>query len=132
MHAQDFDVLRRARDWCCGDARSWLCTIVNATGSSPRPVGSMLALTERGTQVGSVSGGCVEEDLIERLMSGEFDVRKPQLIDYGINAEDNERLGLPCGGSLQLLLQRLDPNDSNWLDSVLQALSRCGVVVNGY
>lgn len=123
MQAQEFEVLSRAREWCSGEARSWLCTIVNAKGSSPRPVGSMLAFTEQGMQVGSVSGGCVEEDLLERLKCGEFDARTPHLIDYGTSPEENERLGLPCGGSLQLLLQRLAPEDSSWLDSILEALS---------
>jgi xanthine dehydrogenase accessory factor len=123
MQAIDHDVLRHALSWLA-DARPWLCTIVRTLGSSPRPVGSLIAINSDGRQVGSVSGGCVEEDLLERLLSGEFSGVSPELLEYGVSAEENERLGLPCGGRLTLLLQRLDAVDSIWLEQALHALEQ--------
>ncbi len=127
MRTQDIEVLTRAHEWCEQHARVWLCTIVKATGSSPRPVGSMLAFNEKGLQVGSISGGCLEEDLLGRLQSGDLNSQPLCLIDYGVSPEENERLGLPCGGRLKILLQRMDHNDSSWLNAILEALAerRC-------
>ena len=94
MQTIDREVLQHARDWL-SETRPWLCTIVKTVGSSPRPVGSVVAVTDDGRQVGSVSGGCVEEDLLERLRAGEFAGELPELVEYGVSAEENERLGLP-------------------------------------
>jgi len=126
MQAVDQEVLKHARDWL-GVTQMWLCTIVQTLGSSPRPVGSLVAINDDGRQVGSVSGGCIEEDLIERLRAGHFSGEQPELIEYGVNAEENERLGLPCGGRITLLLQRLTEVDEPWVTSVLSALDnrRC-------
>ena len=121
MQAVDKEVLKCARGWL-GVTQIWLCTIVRTLGSSPRPVGSLVVITEDGRQVGSVSGGCIEEDLLERVRAGDFSGEQPELIEYGINAEENERLGLPCGGRITLLLQRLTEVDTPWLQSVLSAL----------
>ncbi len=101
----------------------WLCTIVTALGSSPRPVGSMLGVLDSGEQVGTVSGGCVEEDLLQQLCAGSVPATLPTLLEYGITAEENERLGLPCGGRLELLLQRLGPSDNDWIGAALQAIA---------
>ena len=126
MQAVDKEVLKHARDWL-GVTQPWLCTIVKTLGSSPRPVGSLVAITDDGRQVGSVSGGCVEEDLLERLRAGDFSGKQPELIEYGVNAEENERLGLPCGGRITLLLQRLTQIDIPWVTNALSALDerRC-------
>jgi xanthine dehydrogenase accessory factor len=87
----------------------------------------MLACNSRGEQVGSLSGGCVEEDLLARLESGELAVSGPQLIEYGVTAEENERLGLPCGGRLHVLVQSLCAEDATWLQEVTAAIAerRC-------
>lgn len=123
MQALDQEVLRHALAWLA-DTRPWLCTIVRTLGSSPRPVGSVVVIADDGRQVGSVSGGCVEDDLVERLRAGAFSGELPQLLEYGVSAEENERLGLPCGGRLTLLLQRLDARDSTWLQQALRALEQ--------
>lgn len=123
MQGVDQEVLKSARDWL-RVAPVWLCTIVQTLGSSPRPVGSLVAITDDGRQVGSVSGGCIEEDLIERIRAGDFSGERPELIEYGVNAEENERLGLPCGGRITLLLQRLTEVDTPWVTSVLSALDK--------
>jgi xanthine dehydrogenase accessory factor len=124
MQTQDFDVLEHAANWCQQGEPAWLCTIVAAIGSSPRPVGSLLACHSDGRQVGSVSGGCVEEDLLQRLRSGEFNGVQPHIIEYGVTAEENERLGLPCGGRLHLLVQTLGQQDLDWLTPALESLAQ--------
>ena len=101
----------------------WLVTVVATIGSSPRPVGSLVAFRADGSQVGSVSGGCVEEDLIARLLAGEFNGPQLYLIDYGVSAEDNEKWGLPCGGRLELAIQQLDTKDLNWVKEAHHAMS---------
>lgn len=105
-------------------SQTWLCTIIETLGSSPRPVGSIAAFTDDGRQVGSISGGCVEEDLLERLRAGQYPTDQPQRVEYGVTAEENERLGLPCGGRIMLLLQPLKPDDAGWITRVLEALSQ--------
>ena len=101
----------------------WLVTVVATIGSSPRPVGSLVAFRADGSQVGSVSGGCVEEDLIARLLAGEFNGPQIYLTDYGVTAEDNEKWGLPCGGRLELAIQQLDAKDLDWVKDAHHAMS---------
>ena len=127
MQTHDSDVLAFALAACEQAGRAWLVTIVATTGSSPRPAGALLACREDGQQAGSVSGGCVEEDLIARLLDGEFDTRRVARIEYGVSAEENARLGLPCGGHLDLIVQSLQPGDAEWLDAVLRGIGerRC-------
>ncbi|WP_116365327.1 XdhC family protein [Parahaliea mediterranea] len=124
MRALDWEVLEAARDWLRAGAGSWLCTIVSAVGSSPRPLGTLLACNERGEQRGSLSGGCIEDDLLERIAGNTMPAGRAHLIPYGVTAEQNERLGLPCGGRLQVLVQRLQADDTDWLDALLLALSQ--------
>ena len=108
MQTLDREVLEHLSQWLAASQQPWLCTIVKTTGSSPRPVGSLVAISEDGLQVGSVSGGCVEEELLEKIRNGLYPGRIPQLLEYGVSAEENERLGLPCGGRLELLVEQLD------------------------
>ena len=122
MKAIEQDVLQHLAAWIASDKRAWLCTIVSTIGSSPRPTGSLLACNGAGEQVGSLSGGCVEEDLLARLEAGELAVAGPQLIEYGVTAEENERLGLPCGGRLHVLVQAMDGADQEWLQDVNAAI----------
>ena len=101
----------------------WLVTVVATIGSSPRPVGSLVAFRADGSQVGSVSGGCVEEDLIARLLAGEFNGPQVYLTDYGVSAEDNEKWGLPCGGRLKLAIQQLHTKDLGWVKDAHHAMT---------
>ena len=100
---------------------AWLVTIVEITGSLPRPLGSMMVYSEMAT-LGSISGGCVEECLIERLQLGEFPAGTARLTKYGVDADDNERYGLPCGGKLTLLVETLGARDEPWLQELHAAL----------
>jgi xanthine dehydrogenase accessory factor len=122
MQSIDHEVLEHVADWIAAGSLSWLCTIVKTIGSSPRPIGSIVAINDEGQQIGSVSGGCVEEDLLERVRAGRYSGERPELIEYGVSAEENERLGLPCGGRITLLLQRVGSADKSWVDGVLEAL----------
>jgi xanthine dehydrogenase accessory factor len=124
MQTLDHDVLQRLAIWLTREERPWLCTIVRTSGSSPRPVGSMLGVLEAGEQVGTVSGGCVEEDLLERIGAGEFSGASPKLVEYGVSAQENERLGLPCGGKLVLLIEQLNTGDSSWITAALAAIGQ--------
>lgn len=106
MESQEQFVLGQLLKWLQRGDQVWLCTIVGAIGSSPRPPGSMLVLNHHGDTAGSLSGGCVEDDLIERLRGGEV-LHRPLQREYGVTAEENERLGLPCGGRLFVLVEPL-------------------------
>ncbi|MFW6166230.1 MAG: XdhC family protein, partial [Ralstonia sp.] len=87
--------------------RVLLVTVVKTWGSSPRPEGAMPALRDDGVVVGSVSGGCIEDDLIDRVRREGLQQIKPEAVKYGISAEEAHRFGLPCGGTLQLVLEPL-------------------------
>jgi xanthine dehydrogenase accessory factor len=128
----DVMVLRTLRDWRAAGRRALLATVVRTWGSSPRPVGSIMALCDTGAVVGSVSGGCIEDDLIyqftqaySQAYSG-ADSNKaipsgpPTFVKYGITADEAHRFGLPCGGTLELLLE-YDP-DATALSQLIEAL----------
>ncbi|MBV4476812.1 XdhC family protein [Pseudomonas botevensis] len=109
MESIDLLVLRSARDWLAAGDRVLLATVARTWGSSPRPVGSMMALRNDGRVVGSVSGGCIEDDLIHRYTTayggdGLAD-GPPEVVRYGVSADEAHRFGLPCGGTLELILE---------------------------
>jgi len=112
----DLQVLSQARDWFNAGHNVWLVTVIETWGSAPRPPGALLCLRGDGLVVGSVSGGCVEDDLIERVRHGER-VYKPSLITYGVTKDEAARFGLPCGGNLRLVQEPL--SEVGWIDEVL-------------
>ncbi|WP_439108030.1 XdhC family protein [Congregibacter sp.] len=123
MQTQDYAVLSAALDAVERGQSCWLATVVAVHGSSPRPAGSLALFLPPSSQVGSLSGGCVEEELLASIVSGEFAPDAPQVLRYGVSAEENARLGLPCGGHLTVLLQALTPErDQGWLEAVRNAL----------
>src|SRR5256886_9288268 len=105
MDSVDIEVLRTAEAWRKSGRRAALGTIVKTWGSAPRPVGAMVAIRDDGQIVGSVSGGCVEDDLVEKVREKFAAAKKPELVTYGVTNEEATRRGLPCGGTLQLVLQ---------------------------
>lgn len=109
MESIEILVLGTARAWLAEGHRVMLATVVRTWGSSPRPVGSMMALRDDGRAVGSVSGGCIEDDLIHRYTRafGETEMPSgaPGLVRYGVSADEAHRFGLPCGGTLELVLE---------------------------
>jgi xanthine dehydrogenase accessory factor len=121
MDSLDLQVLQQARDWRHEGRAVWLVTVIETWGSAPRPPGALLALRDDGLVVGSVSGGCVEDDLIDRVRTGER-VGKPSLVTYGVTKEEAARFGLPCGGNLRLVQEPLA--DTAWIDEVLARTAR--------
>jgi xanthine dehydrogenase accessory factor len=107
MDSVDIEVLRTAEAWRKSGQRVALGTIVKTWGSAPRPIGAMVAIRGDGQIVGSVSGGCVEDDLVEKVREKFAAAKKPELITYGITNQEATRWGLPCGGTLQLVLEPL-------------------------
>ena len=105
MDSVDIEVLRTAEDWRKNGHRAALGTIVKTWGSAPRPIGAMVAIRDDGQIVGSVSGGCVEDDLVEKVKEKFAAAKKPELVTYGVTNEQATRWGLPCGGTLQLVLE---------------------------
>ena len=115
MENLDITVLRQLLQWRQAGQRALLATVIRTWGSSPRPVGSIMALCESGAVVGSVSGGCIEDDLIYRyrrpaggeLAAPTHDIPDgpPERVKYGVSADEAHRFGLPCGGTLELLLE---------------------------
>lgn len=109
MESIDLLVLRTARDWLEAGEPVLLATVARTWGSSPRPVGSMMALRNDGRVIGSVSGGCIEDDLIHRYTTAYggsgIAPQGPDVVRYGVSADDAHRFGLPCGGTLELVLE---------------------------
>ena len=113
MENLDVMVLRTLRNWRQSGKHALLATVVRTWGSSPRPVGSIMALCEDGAVVGSVSGGCIEDDLIykhtQAYAKNLMPSGAPKFVKYGITADEAHQFGLPCGGTLELLLE-FDPD----------------------
>lgn len=120
MDSVDLEVLKTSVRWLEQGRRVLLVTVVKTWGSSPRPEGAMLALRDDGVVIGSVSGGCIEDDLIDRVRREGLHYTKPEAVKYGISAEEAHRFGLPCGGTLQLVLEPL--NASSGIDALLSAV----------
>lgn len=109
MDSPDHEVLKAAADWLDAGHGVYLVTVARSWGSSPRPPGSLLAVRAHdGACVGSVSGGCVEDDLGARLAAHGAAMQLPRVESYGVTAEQTRHFGLPCGGQLDLVVERLD------------------------
>ena len=126
MNSMDVDVLRTAIGWLRSGHRATLGTVVHAWGSSPRPPGSLMVIRDDGQVAGSLSGGCIEDDLIRRVRAGDLGGDVPRSTLYGATAEEARRFGLPCGGSVQIVLEPLGRR--SMLDELLQAVERHQVV----
>ncbi len=103
MQSLDLDVLERALDWRRAGRRVWLVTVAQTFGASPRPPGSLAAIRDDGILVGSVSGGCIEDDLVARR--DEYAGPIPRFVAYGVTTEEARRFGLPCGGQLEVIVE---------------------------
>ena len=118
MDSVDFSVLKTLREWQAGTVPLWLVTVVETFGSSPRPRGSMLALRGDGLLVGSVSGGCIEDDLVLRVRKGQLSFDQCEVLTYGVTREVAHRFGLPCGGAMLLVIEPI--RHAVWVEQVLQ------------
>ncbi len=126
MDSIDLEVLKTCGEWIAGGLRCELVTVLKTWGSSPRPEGAMLAICQDGRVVGSVSGGCIEDDLIARVREQGITRSLPELVTYGITADEAHRFGLPCGGTIELVIEPL--SGSSRIAELLQRLSRSELV----
>lgn len=122
MDNVDLNILRQLAAWHAEGRRVVLGTITRTWGSAPRPVGSVVAVRDDGQIAGSVSGGCIEDDLIAKVKDGALALERPEVVRYGVGAEEATRFGLPCGGTLELVLEPVGPQSR--VDELLAILSR--------
>jgi len=120
MDSVDLSVLKTLRYWQAGDQPLWLVTVVETFGSSPRPPGAMLAVCGDGRAVGSVSGGCIEDDLASRARRGELPVDRGDLLTFGVTSEEARRFRLPCGGVIRVVVEPV--KTAGWVEQVLQRI----------
>lgn len=100
------DILGTVDAWLKGGKDVALATVVTTWGSSPRPVGSQLAVDQTGAMIGSVSGGCIEGAVVQEALAAIKD-GKPRLLDFGISNEQAWEVGLACGGKVQVYVERV-------------------------
>ena len=108
MTEQSADILATAGAWIAEGRKVALATVVETWGSSPRPVGSQLAVDDRSRMVGSVSGGCIEGAVIheaQAIMAG----AAPKLLTFGVSDEEAWSVGLACGGKVAVFVEALEP-----------------------
>ncbi|MEY3885515.1 MAG: hypothetical protein RIS87_1290 [Pseudomonadota bacterium] len=114
-------MLSRAVEWLDSGYKAHLFTVVNTWGSAPRLPGALLVVREDGHLIGSVSGGCIEDDLADKARNNELPQRAT-VIEYGVSNNDAHRFGIPCGGRLQIFVEPL--NDSAHFLLLLQNIQQ--------
>ena len=139
MQHLDLQVTEQALAWARSGKTLWLCTVLATFGSSPREPGSLLVACDDGKHIGSLSGGCVEEDFLARVQNGEFK-QTITTVRYGDpEGLNGSSITLPCGGILEVLIERLPPSETtlNELETLhttllgQQKLIRCINLENG-
>ena len=120
MDSIDLEVLKTCAAWIAAGHRCELVTVIKTWGSSPRPIGATLAICDDGVVVGSVSGGCIEDDLVEHVRRHGITRTLPEVVSYGISADEAHRFGLPCGGTIELAIEPL--GSASGIDALLRAL----------
>jgi xanthine/CO dehydrogenase XdhC/CoxF family maturation factor len=106
MTAYRDDILEQAAAWRTQGKGVAIATVVTTWGSSPRPVGSQLAVDDSGAMIGSVSGGCIEGAVVHEALAAISD-GKPRLLDFGVTNEQAWEVGLACGGKVQVYVEAL-------------------------
>jgi len=122
MDSIDLEVLKTSAAWIAAGHRCELITVIKTWGSSPRPIGATLAICDDGTVIGSVSGGCIEDDLIARVRNEGMRRAIPEIVSYGITADEAHRFGLPCGGTIELAIEPL--SERSRIAELLERLER--------
>lgn len=107
MQVTEDDVLMAAENWRREGRDVAIATVVETWGSAPRPVGSHLIIDGQDNFLGSVSGGCVEGAVVaeahEVIRSG-----KPKLLEFGVADDAAWKVGLSCGGTIRVYVERVD------------------------
>ncbi len=122
MLSTDITVLKQVHQWLAKGYTVWLTTVLKTYGSSPRQPGAMCAIREDGALVGSVSGGCIEDDLKDKALAGLLAGDEIVFLSYGESVNDRDRFSLPCGGSLRLAVEKV--TESDWLLKVLDGIEQ--------
>lgn len=124
MDSLDLEVLKRANNWVGQGKKVYLATVARTFGSTPRPVGSLMTINvDDGLILGSVSGGCIEDDIVRRVRNGEWsDLSKAISLSYGGDPETNQRFQLPCGGKLVIILEPI--HQHNWIQEMIERISQ--------
>jgi xanthine/CO dehydrogenase XdhC/CoxF family maturation factor len=102
----DDQVLEQLAAWRRDGKKAAVATVVSTWGSSPRPVGAMLGISEQSEMVGSVSGGCIEGAVVQEALEV-MDGAPPKLLDYGVSNEQAWEVGLACGGKLEVYIEEI-------------------------
>lgn len=125
MNGSNWFVIQQLNNWLAQGISPWLATVIKTYGSSPRPIGSMMIYHPDKGIIGSLSGGCIEQELMTQLAAeqaeGEEPVQ-PQIIRYGESPEQQVRLALPCGGHLDILLEKISPQQQDHFEKITEAL----------
>ena len=121
MYGLDYEVLQRAAEWLAQGRRVHLFTVVQTWGSAPRLPGAVLAIRDDGHLVGSVSGGCIEDDLADKARQGQLP-GTASLIEYGVSRDEAQRFGIPCGGRLLIFAEPL--HDSTEITRIMQGIQQ--------
>jgi xanthine dehydrogenase accessory factor len=126
----ELDVLKSARSWLGEDGVVALATVIETWGSAPVPIGGQMAIAKDGRFQGSVSGGCIENDIIveaEEVLGGDG---KPKTLSFGVADETAWRAGLPCGGQIKVLIERFGKDGEGLIDrSIAARETRRGLVI---
>ena len=128
MDSLDLEVLKRANNWVHQGKKVFLATVARTFGSAPRPVGSLMTINvDDNLILGSVSGGCIEDDIVRRVRNGEWhDLLKAISLSYGGDRETNQRFQLPCGGKLIITLEPV--HQHHWVQDVIDRVSQGEVI----
>src|SRR5579883_2350202 len=127
------EILNRVEEWRGRGEPVAVATVLTTAGSTPRPAGAKMAVTAHGDVVGSISGGCVDTDVIEHAMevlrSG-----RPQIVEYGYSPDMTWEVGLMCGGSVQVYVEPMEPGmagpvDDAWVTNLAQQAGAPSCVV---
>lgn len=124
MRSLDLQVLSQLCQWLQKGESAWYCTVIETWGSSPRRPGSLMVCHSSGVMVGTLSGGCVEEDLLEQLQSGQLAANRAQYKLYGETQEEIERFKLPCGGTLGVLIEPVKPDQLEVFQEIELAMNQ--------
>lgn len=126
------EIVNRVRAWQSEGEHVAIATVLTTSGSTPRPTGAKMAVTASGKIVGSISGGCVDTDVIEHAVEV-LRTGRPEIIEYGYSPDMSWEIGLMCGGSVQVFVEPVDTSpalvDAGWLDTLTQQAGEpvCGM-----
>lgn len=125
MNGSNWFVIQHLNNWLAQGISPWLATVIKTYGSSPRPIGSMMIYHPDKGIIGSLSGGCIEQELMAQLATGQAESEEPvqpQIIRYGESPDQQVRLALPCGGHLDILLEKISLQHQDHFEKITEAL----------